>query len=116
MREKERDLEVCRTSDNVFEDLGLPEPEKLELKASLASRIGSIIQHRHITQTEAAEILGTEQPRVSALVRGELYGFSVERLFEFLTALGRDVEITIRKRGKASERGRVLLDSGRFSK
>lgn len=100
---------VEQSSGNVFADLGVEEPDTARLKAELAHRIASIIDHRHLTQEQAAEILGVDQPKVSALVRGRLYGFSAERLMEFLTALGRDVEIHVRKRGLASEPGRLRV-------
>lgn len=48
-----------------------------------------------LTQTEAAQMLGIDQPKVSALLRGKLLGFSTERLFRFLNALGNDVEIRV---------------------
>jgi predicted XRE-type DNA-binding protein len=44
---------------------------------------------------EAAELLGTTQPKVSELVRGRLSGFSIERLFRFLNALGMKVRIHV---------------------
>jgi predicted XRE-type DNA-binding protein len=50
-----------------------------------------------LSQTAAAEILQINQPNISALVNYRLSGFSVERLIHFLNALGRDVEIVIRK-------------------
>ena len=36
------------------------------------------------------------QPHVSALMRNRSGTFSVERLMQFLTALGQDIEITVR--------------------
>jgi predicted XRE-type DNA-binding protein len=65
---------------NVFADLGLPNPEERQLKAQLAYRIAQLIAARKLTQTSAAATLGVSQPKVSALVNGELAGFSVERL------------------------------------
>lgn len=103
------DKNVTQSSGNVFADLDVEEPGVALVKAQLAHRISSIIKHRHLTQEEAAEILGVDQPKVSALTRGRLYGFSTERLMEFLTALGRDVEISVKKRGRASEHGRMLV-------
>jgi predicted XRE-type DNA-binding protein len=43
-----------------------------------------------------AVVLRVDQPKVSALMRGKLDGFSTDRLFRFLNALGQDVEIVIR--------------------
>lgn len=45
---------------------------------------------------ELVESLGIKQPRVSSLMRGQSGAYSVERLMDFLTALGQDVEITVR--------------------
>jgi predicted XRE-type DNA-binding protein len=83
------------SSGNVFADLGLPNAEELQAKADLAFEISRTIEERKLTQAEAAEILGVDQPKVSALVRGRLSGFSMERLYRFLNALGRDVEIVV---------------------
>lgn len=80
---------------NVFADLGLPNAEELQAKAMLANQIASIVTHRHLTQVEAARILGTGQPKVSELLAGRLDGFSIERLIRYLNALDRDVQIVV---------------------
>jgi len=85
-----------KSSGNVFADLGLPHPERELLKARLTLQIYRLIKARGLTQAQAGEILGIQQPRVSALMRNRAGAFSVERLMDFLTALGQDVEITVR--------------------
>lgn len=85
-----------RSSGNVFADLGLPHPEQELLKAKLTLRIYRLIQKRGLKQAEAGKILGIKQPHVSALMRNRAGAFSVERLMDFLTALGQDIEITVR--------------------
>src|SRR3984893_7521788 len=87
---------VTEGSDNVFADLGLPNAEQELMKARLTLQIYRIIKDRGITQTEAGKILGIPQPHVSALARNRSGNFSVGRLIDFLTALGQDVEITVR--------------------
>jgi predicted XRE-type DNA-binding protein len=89
-------VSIEESSGNVFADLGLKNPEELLAKAELVQRIADIIAERKLTQARAAKILGVDQPKVSALLRGKLDGFSTDRLFRFLNALGRDVEIVIR--------------------
>src|SRR5690242_12805839 len=89
------------SSGNVFADLDLPNPEALLAKAELARRIGLILAERKLTQARAAAALGIDQPKVSALLRGKLDGFSTDRLFRFLNALGRDVEIVVRPAKRA---------------
>ena len=76
-------------NSNVFADLGLPHPEQELLKAQLTLRIYRLIKQRGITQTEAGKVLGIKQPHVSALMRNRAGVVSVERLIDFLTALGR---------------------------
>jgi predicted XRE-type DNA-binding protein len=89
-------VSIEESSGNVFADLGLKNPEELLAKAQLVQRISDIISERKLTQARAAKLLGIDQPKVSALLRGKLEGFSTDRLFRFLNALGRDVEIVIR--------------------
>ena len=55
------ELEVSVSSGNVFEDLGLADSGELMAKAKLAAQVSSILQHRHLTQAAAAEILGITQ-------------------------------------------------------
>jgi predicted XRE-type DNA-binding protein len=100
------DYEV--SSGNVFRDLGLPNAEELSTKARLAIEIGRIISKRGLSQTEAAKVLGLDQPKVSAIVRGRLDKFSVERLCQLLTRLGCDIDIQIREKHK-SKPGRLIV-------
>jgi predicted XRE-type DNA-binding protein len=82
---------------NDFADLGLPSPEEHQTKAGLVCRIAGIIEERHMTQAQAAEVFGIDQPKVSALLHGRFRGFSVYRLMCFIAALGHDVEVVTKK-------------------
>ncbi len=95
MRNK-RKIPVQKSSGNIFADLGLPNPEQELLKAQLTLQIYKIIKQRGLTQARAGAILGIKQPHVSALMRNRAGNFSVGRLIEFLTALGQDVQITVK--------------------
>lgn len=95
-RTTKKALRVEKSSGNVFADLGLPHPEQELLKAQLTLRIYRLIKARGLTQAQAGEILGIKQPHVSALMRNRSGIFSLERLMDFLTALGQDVEITVK--------------------
>ena len=86
---------VRKSSGNVFADLGVKNPEEALVKARLARVIADAIEVRGLTQVEAAELLGIDQPKISRLVRGQLAGFSIDRLFRFVTLLGSDIEITV---------------------
>lgn len=100
-------MSVTRGSGNVFADIGLPNPEEHLAKAQLVSMIDDVIQTRGLTQADAAELMGIDQPKVSHLLRGRFHGFSTHRLMEFLNALGRDVEIVVRAAPKSRKRGRL---------
>jgi predicted XRE-type DNA-binding protein len=94
---------------NVFADVGLPRPEEALAKAELANRIINILRERRLSQTRAARILGVDQPKISALSRGILSGFSLERLMRFLLLLGQDVEIRVKQRPKTRADARLLV-------
>ena len=83
-------------SGNVFSDLGLPHPDVARAKARLVQQIRDLIAGRKLTQDEAAGLLGLDQPKVSALVRGKVEGYALERLFKILNRLGQDVRIVVR--------------------
>jgi predicted XRE-type DNA-binding protein len=89
------EITVTASSGNVFEDLGLPDAEERLAKAKLAHRITTTIERRHLTQQQAAGVLGISQPKISDLCRGKLSGFSMERLFKLLRALDYDVSISV---------------------
>ncbi|PSB53613.1 transcriptional regulator [filamentous cyanobacterium Phorm 6] len=96
---KEIDIQV--SSGNVFADLGMPNSDEMLMKAELVRQINQIITQRKLNQLQSAEILGIDQPKVSALRRGKLTGFSTERLFRFLNALGCDVQIVVKPKLKS---------------
>jgi len=105
-------IAVTASSGNVFADMGLPEPEEELTKAQLASHIRQVIRRRRLTQIKAATLMGIDQPKVSALLNGRLANFSSERLMRLLTALGQDVEITIKPKPRNRAQGRISVVGG----
>jgi predicted XRE-type DNA-binding protein len=83
-----------KSSGNVFADVGLP--EDYLAKAELVAEIARAVSEGRMNQTEVAAILGIDQPRVSALLRGKLNMFSLSRLIQLVARLGNSVEIRIR--------------------
>jgi predicted XRE-type DNA-binding protein len=98
-----------RSSGNVFADLGSADADERQTKVRLAVAINDILLRRGLSQAKAAEQLGVNQPKVSALSKYRLEGFSVERLMRFLTALNQDVEIVIRNKPRTHRTGRVFV-------
>jgi predicted XRE-type DNA-binding protein len=103
-------VRITESSGNIFADLGLANPEQELMKARLMLQIYHIIQDRNLTQTQAAKVLGIKQPHVSLLMRNRAGSFSVGRLMEFLTALGQDVEVSVRPTRK--EHGEMSVTLG----
>jgi predicted XRE-type DNA-binding protein len=100
------------SSGNVFHDLGLNEPGERLAKAQLTSLICACIADLKLTQVEAAKRMRLDQPKVSALLRGKLSGFSLERLFRCLNDLGQDVSVTVQPvHGHRQAKTRVLIPS-----
>lgn len=87
--------EVERGSGNVFADVGIANPELALAKAELVRRIRDLLAVQKLTQAQAAALLGLDQPKVSALLRGRVEGYTIDRLFRFLAALGQRVEIAV---------------------
>ena len=92
------DSRVEISSGSIYEQLGFKDHKEMETKSVLVSEITRAIKKKNITQTEAAEILGISQPKLSGLLNGHFRGYSVERLMHFLTQLGKDVDIVVKSK------------------
>lgn len=100
---------VTKGSRNVFRDLGFSEQKSAELilKSSLLQALQETIKDRGWKQIEAAAQLGIDQAKVSKLLARQMAGFSVERLVHFLSLLGQDVEVTVRRAPQGRRFGTV---------
>ena len=106
------DATVERGSENVFADLGHPDADAHIVKAELVTRIDAIIRRRGMTLAETGFLLGLSQTDVSRLLRGDFREYSLERLLRLLTALGRDVEIVIRRPLSPASPGALRITAG----
>jgi predicted XRE-type DNA-binding protein len=106
---KEADDAIIRSTGNVFADLGYADAGERQAKLRLVHAINGVIARRRLSQAAAAEKLGINQPKVSALANYKLDGFSVERQMTFLTALDQDVEIAIKNKPRSRTAGRILV-------
>ena len=91
-------MEIYTSSGNVFADLGLPDAEVLQLKSLMVAKIYEEMEARGLTQVETAKIIGIRQPKLSALLKGNLDGFSIDRLVRCLNRLGQQVEVVVKQR------------------
>ncbi|HEU0053663.1 MAG TPA: helix-turn-helix transcriptional regulator [Longimicrobium sp.] len=88
---------ITPAGGNIFADLGFPreEAENLKLRSSLMIAIEKIITERGLRQTEAAELFGVSQPRISDLVRGKFDVFTIDSLVNMLAHAGFQVKLSI---------------------
>jgi predicted XRE-type DNA-binding protein len=108
---KKAKIAVEKSSGNVFQDLDLPNAELHLIRADLALAVLQVIEQKKLTQEEAARLLGVEQPEISKLKHGHFSRFKVERLFDFLNKLGRNVDIRVSKTSVRHPKQRVLVAS-----
>jgi len=103
------------STGNVFADLDFEDPEERLLKAKLATKIAQLINKKGWTQAQTAARIALDQPKVSRLLRGQLSGFSADRLFAILNRLGHSVEVRISAKARAPEQShtRVIIGSNR---
>jgi predicted XRE-type DNA-binding protein len=104
-----KDESVTRGSSNVFADLGLDQPAEVLAKARIVETIADLLARQDLSQQDAGKLVRLTQPQISRLMRGDTREFSYERLMRVLTALGQDVEITIRQTRNPRKRGSVLV-------
>jgi predicted XRE-type DNA-binding protein len=82
-----------------FHELGFSNADELVTKSKLIRLVSSEIRKRGLTQSSAGEILGLDQPNVSALVNEKITRFSVEKLMMFAGKLGFAVSIHVEGHG-----------------
>jgi predicted XRE-type DNA-binding protein len=106
-------LKSTKSSGNVFTDLGFDEQEaeELILKAHLFHNLQDAIRASKKTQVEVARLLGTDQAKVSKILRGKISEFSIDRITSYLLKLCWDVRVEAHPSPAKAVRGRVLLRS-----
>ena len=108
-RNANREVEIVRGTGNVLADLGFPDAAERQAKLRLAYELNQVLDQQKLNQVDAAKVLGIGQPKVSALRRYKLAGFSVERLMTLLTAVDQDVEIVIKRRPRSRRTARISI-------
>jgi predicted XRE-type DNA-binding protein len=86
---------------------GFADAAQMQVNAMLAAKIGKIIKHRHLTQTQAADMLGMPQPKRSGMLRGQFRGIGEAKMLAYLNRLGSTIQIVVRKPSRALAIGRT---------
>lgn len=92
-----KDSDYEGSSGNIFADLELGQSDELMTRAQLLLEVSSLITATKLSQKEISEKLGITQPKVSLLVSGRLSAFSGDTLIHYLSLLGCNVEIRVKK-------------------
>jgi predicted XRE-type DNA-binding protein len=100
-----------KSSGNVFTDLGFAPAAAAELtvKSTLITTISDTIKERELTQQEAAQLCGTDQPTLSKVLRGRMESVTIDKLAAWLNALGRTVEIHVRPYDRKTKAGQLVI-------
>ena len=69
--------------------------ENMRLRSSLMTALKDHIANEGLSQSQAANLFGVTQPRVSDLVRGRIELFGLDSLVTMLAAAGLRVEMRI---------------------
>jgi predicted XRE-type DNA-binding protein len=86
---------IVKSSGKIFLDLGFPPEEAavLQMRSEVMADLRKFIQSKKLTQSEAANILGVSQSRVSDLIRGKWERFSLEMLIVLATKAGMHISL-----------------------
>lgn len=84
---------------SAFHELGMPDADELVVKSRLIRFVAEEIRRRELTQKDAGEVLGLDQPNVSALMNEKLSRFSVQKLMGLVGRLGFKVSIQVEGSG-----------------
>ncbi len=89
------DMDLIHGSGNVFQDLGLPDSAREQLRALLAARIIGVLDERHLTVRAAQDITGIAAADFSRIRNARLGRFTIDRLMTILDRLGQNVEVSV---------------------
>ena len=84
-----------KSSGNVFADIGVPNAGEHLAKADLVIGIAAIIRSKGLSQNATAKLIAIAQPDLFRLIRGHFEGFSYDRLFNILNALGENIRVVV---------------------
>ena len=91
----ESELELIEGSGNVYRDLGDPEADLKHAKAVLAARIIMSLDERGLSVRKAASLTRFAAADFSRIRNADLGRFTLDRLMKVLSALDRDLQITV---------------------
>ncbi len=105
------ETEFYEGSDNIFADIGLPDPDKRLAHAQIGVAVLKILYSRELKEREMAKVLGIKQAEVSHLLNGRFNRFTTDNLLDFLDRLDQKVVIQVSDRHEGEPSQRVIFAS-----
>ena len=90
----ESPLEIVEGSGNVFADLGLPDADIRQTKASMGALIIKTLNERGLSARQVEEEVGLSHSEFLILRRATFKHFTIDKLMGILLKLGYDNEIS----------------------
>ena len=87
------EIEVFVGCGNVFADLGLPNPEELQLKSTLSIEIQQAIKKKRLTKKQIATLLDLSKEDLAKVIGHGFSDYSVSELIGYLRCLDYDVQL-----------------------
>ena len=88
-----------KSRTDVFADLGFnaAEAENLRIRSAMMRAIIGHVRPNTLTLARAAKLFDVSQARMSDLLRGKIYLFSIDNLVNLLAAAGLRVDVRVKK-------------------
>jgi predicted XRE-type DNA-binding protein len=90
-------INVVKSSDNIFDDLGFSHDESLNLKmrSDLMLELINLIKVKGLTKDEASTFLGLQPAEIEFLFEGDMEKFTIDKLINILGYAGFKVKLEI---------------------
>ena len=88
-------MEIKKASENIFEDLNLPNPIALKARLQLLNQLVALMELQGETQVQYADILGISPHAASRLYSRKISYLTIETLVGYAAKLGYHAHITL---------------------
>ena len=86
-----------KANENLFRTFGISSASarNLQIRSTLMIELAKFIEHRVMTQVQAADFFGVSQPYISDLMNGRIDRVSIDKLVTMLDSAGQSVTVTV---------------------
>ncbi len=86
-----------KANENLFRTFGVSSASarNLQIRSTLMIELAKFIEHRGMTQVQAADYFGVSQPYISDLMNGRIDRVSIDKLVTMLDRAGQSVTVKV---------------------